>query len=190
MHLLLLNSSLFDLIRIKRWNSLHFLLLKAFEAQKVLLSMASDLAASPGANIFLNQAPIFTIKLKTLKETLVLSFSPTAVELHLRCWHLTLSRCARWIHPIQDRLVLWGFSKLPRQGWALFEAFSAVVFIKLNDLLLVVSQISISKSKRTLKSCFRSGLEVTGGDLLKIRVEQLGSWNSDWIQLNLLINLS
>lgn len=41
--------------------------------------MASNLTTSSSADVLLNEAPIFTVELKTLDKTIVLSFGPPAI---------------------------------------------------------------------------------------------------------------
>jgi hypothetical protein len=41
--------------------------------------MASNLTTCPSADVLLNQAPIFTEKLKTLDKAIVLGFGPPAI---------------------------------------------------------------------------------------------------------------
>ena len=64
----------------------HFLLLYLFDTKKVFLGVASNLTACSSSDVLFNEAPIFTVKLKTLDESLMFGFSPPSVL--LRIWAL------------------------------------------------------------------------------------------------------
>ena len=64
----------------------HFLLLYLFDTKKVFLGVASNLTACSSSDVLFNEAPIFTVKFKTLDESLMFGFSPPSVL--LRIWAL------------------------------------------------------------------------------------------------------
>ena len=64
----------------------HFLLLYLFDTKKVFLGVASNLTTCSSSNVLFNEAPIFTVKLKTLDKSLMFGFSPPSVL--LRIWAL------------------------------------------------------------------------------------------------------
>lgn len=60
-----------------------FVFVLLVEAQKVLLSVGANLAASASANVLLDQTPVFAVQLETFKESSVLVVTPTATCLLL-----------------------------------------------------------------------------------------------------------
>ena len=61
----------------------HFFVLYLFDTKKEFLGVASNLTACSSSDVLFNEALIFTVKLKTLDESLMLGFSPPSVLLRI-----------------------------------------------------------------------------------------------------------